>query len=90
MNQKSTKPQAVKIVDQVCFDFDGSNAIYSDSAIRALRALIPHWNEQITLGRSPQIISDDIDELRNQLEVMRSVIMSGIAWQQVQNASHRS
>lgn len=48
------------------------------------------WKDQeLAEGHSPRIISEDIDEMKNQLEVMRAEIMSRIAAQQVPQESHR-
>lgn len=78
----------LKVVASVCNDFDG-NGIYSVGAIGALRAMAHHWKDHLAEGHSPRIISEDIDEMKNQLEVMRAEIMSRIAAQQVPQESPR-
>jgi hypothetical protein len=61
------------IVNTVCRDFDG-NGIYSVGAIGALMAMMRHWKDHLAEGCSPKIISQDIDEMASQLEVMRAEI----------------
>lgn len=65
---------AIKIIEDVCNDFDG-NGIFSVGAIGALRAMAHHWKSHLAEGHNPKIISDDIDEMVKQLEVMRAEIM---------------
>lgn len=69
-NEKTT----LGVVNAVCEDFDG-NGIYSVGAIGALRAMSHHWKNHLTESHNPKIISEDIDEMKNQLEVMRAEIM---------------
>lgn len=73
----SSNSKAISIVLAVCNDFDG-NGIYSVGTSAALRAMAVHWQDHIAQGRNPKVISDDLDELRNQLEVMRAEIMRRI------------
>lgn len=68
---------ALKIVEDVCNDFDG-NGIFSVGAIGALRAMAYHWKEHLAEANNPRMISDDIDEMVKQLEVMRAEIMRRI------------
>ena len=68
---------ALRIVEQVCCDFDG-NGIYSVGANAALRAMTVHWLDHLKYGHKGKIISQDIDEMKNQLEVMRAEIMRRI------------
>lgn len=65
---------AIKVIEGVCNDFDG-NGIFSVGAIGALRAMSHHWKDHFAEGHNPTIISDDIDEMKNQLEAMRAEIM---------------
>lgn len=65
---------AITTIEAVCRDFDGIG-IFSVGAIRALRAMSHHWKDHLAEGRSPRIISEDIDEMVRQLEVMRAEIM---------------
>lgn len=62
------------VVNAVCKDFD-CNGIYSIGAIGALRAMAHHWKDHFAEGHNPKIISKDIDEMKDQLEVMRAEIM---------------
>jgi len=68
---------AFKVVQDVCNDFDG-NGIYSVGAIGALRAMAHHCKDHLAEGHTPRVISDDIDEMAKQLEVMRAEIMRRI------------
>lgn len=88
VSQIETEDPALNIVEQVCKDFDG-NGIYSVGAIGALRAMAHHWKDHLFEGHSPRIISEDIDEMKQLLEVMRAEIMSRIAAQQVPAESPR-
>ncbi len=74
----SSSKTAIDIVLAVCNDFDG-NGIYSVGTSSALRAMAVHWQQHIAQGDNPKVISDDLDEMRNQLEVMRAEIMRRIA-----------
>ncbi|ABD72056.1 hypothetical protein Rfer_4370 (plasmid) [Rhodoferax ferrireducens T118] len=74
----SNSKTAIDIVLAVCNDFDG-NGIYSVGTSAALRAMAVHWQHHIAQGDNPKVISDDLDEMRNQLEVMRAEIMRRIA-----------
>lgn len=67
----------IGVVHAVCKDFDG-NGIFSVGAIAALQAMSKHWKEHLAEGHNPRIISEDIDELKNQLEIMRAEIMRRI------------
>lgn len=69
---------ALKIVEDVCHDFD-SNGISSVGAGAALRAMANHWKNHLHEGHKPRIISEDIDEMKNQLEVMRAEVMRRVA-----------
>lgn len=69
---------ALKIVEDVCHDFD-SNGISSVGASAALRAMANHWKNHLHEGHKPRIISEDIDEMKNQLEVMRAEVMRRVA-----------
>lgn len=64
----------LSVIDAVCDDFDGSS-IESIGAVAALKAMVPYWDKQLADGRKPRIVSDDIDELRQLLEMMRAEIM---------------
>lgn len=66
---------ALKVVEDVCRDFDG-NGIYSVGASGALRAMAHHWKDHLAEGRGPKLISQDIEEMVRQLEVMRAEIMN--------------
>lgn len=61
-------------VESVCNDFDG-NGIYSVGAIGALRAMSHHWKDHLAEGHNPKIVSDDIEEMIRQLEIMRAQIV---------------
>ena len=65
---------AIQTIEAVCNDFDG-NGIFSVGAIGALRAMSHHWKDHLAEGHNPKIISEDIDEMKQQLEVMRAEIM---------------
>ena len=70
-----TKKQSpLEIVESVCRDFDG-DGLASVGATAALRAMSEHWKNHLNEGRKPRIMSEDIDELKEQLEVMRAEIM---------------
>lgn len=75
---------ALRIVEQVCRDFDG-NGIYSVGANAALRAMTAHWLDHLNYGHKGKIISQDIDEMKNQLEVMRAEIMRRIFEREASN-----
>ena len=64
----------MSIINEVCKDFD-ANGIFSVGAIGALKAMAHHWKDHLAEGHSPNIISEDIDEMARQLEVMRAEIM---------------
>lgn len=66
--------KAIKVIEEVCNDFDG-NGIFSVGAIGALHAMSRHWKDHLAEGHNPMIISEDIDEMKNYLEVMRAEIM---------------
>lgn len=70
--------KAIKVIEEVCNDFDG-NGIFSVGAIGALQAMSRHWKDHLAEGHNPKIISEDIDEMKNQLEVMRAEIMRRLA-----------
>lgn len=70
--------KAIKVIEGVCNDFDG-NGIFSVGAIGALRAMSRHWKDHLAEGHNSKIISEDIDEMKNQLEVMRAEIMRRLA-----------
>ncbi len=65
---------ALSAVESVCNDFDG-NGIYSVGAIGALRAMSHHWKDHLAEGHNPKIVSDDIEEMTRQLEIMRAEIV---------------
>ena len=67
----------LSIIDKVCKDFEG-NGIFSVGAIGALKAMAHHWKDHLAEGHNPKIISEDIDEMARQLEVMRAEIMRRI------------
>lgn len=70
--------KAIKVIEGVCNDFDG-NGIFSIGATSALRAMSYHWKDHLAEGHNPKIISEDIDEMKNQLEAMRAEIMRRLA-----------
>lgn len=78
----------IAIVHAVCRDFDG-NGITSVGAVAALRALTPHWESRLKEGRNPRVMSDDIDELRALLEVMRAEVMTRLTTQPATNEVSR-
>lgn len=61
---------AIKVVEAVCKDLD-DGSIFSVGARAALRAMAAHWEDHLAEGHSPQIILDDIGEMKNKLEAMR-------------------
>lgn len=77
MINKTTPTFALKVIEDVCHDFDG-NGIFSVGARAALAAMAQHWKDHLGEGHGPRVISDDIDELKKQLEVMRAEIMTRI------------
>lgn len=77
VNQPATedKHPALKIVDEVIHDFDGAG-ITSVGANAALKAMSLHWADHLFEGHSPSVISEDIDEMKRRLEIMRAEIMN--------------
>ena len=69
---------ALKAIEEVCSDFDG-NGIYSVGAIAALRAMAVHWKDHLAEGHQYKVISEDVIEMKNQLEVMRAEIMRRVS-----------
>lgn len=74
----SVAETTLKIVEEVCRDFDG-NGIFGVGAGAALRAMARHWKDHLHDGHKPRIISEDIDEMKNQLEVMRAEVMRRVS-----------
>lgn len=74
----SVAETTLNIVEEVCRDFDG-NGIFSVGAGAALRAMARHWKDHLHDGHKPRIISEDIDEMKNQLEVMRAEVMRRVS-----------
>lgn len=68
---------AMKIIEKTCRDFDGAG-IYSVGAKGALEAMAHHWKDHLAQGHSPQIIADDIDEMKKRLDLMCEEIMSRV------------
>lgn len=65
---------AIKIIEDVCRDFD-DNGIYRVGACAALRAMAPYWESRLAEGHNPTILSEDIGDMKNQLEALRTEIM---------------
>lgn len=74
----SNSKTAIGVVLAVCNDFDG-NGVFSVGTKVALRAMAVHWKDHIDQGHNPKVISDDLDEMRHQLEVIRAEIMRSLA-----------
>jgi len=71
----NTLHPALDLVQAVIRDFDGSG-IYSVGCSAALNAMVYHWKDHLAQAHhSPEIISEDIDEMMQRLEVMRAEIM---------------
>lgn len=77
MNATNNAGSILAVIDAVCKDFDG-NGIFSVGAIGALKAMSGYWADHLTEGHNPKIISEDLDEMAKQLEVMRAEIMRRI------------
>lgn len=62
-------------IESVIKDFD-DGGIHSVGCAAALRAMSYHWKDHLAQGHhSPKILSEDIDEMKSRLEVMRAEIM---------------
>lgn len=68
---------ALKIMGDVIHDFDGAG-IYSVGANGALNAMAHHWSEHLNEGHDAMILSEDIRDTKDLLEIMRAEIMSRI------------
>lgn len=68
----------MRIVREACGDFFDPDSIASVGACAAITAMYPHLERRLTQGRKPRIISEEIDEVRNMVEIMRSEIMTRI------------
>jgi hypothetical protein len=64
----------IGILLAVCKDFD-DQGVQSIGASAALRAMVPYWKGHLAERHNPLILSEDIDELKNRLEIMRAKIM---------------
>lgn len=77
---------ALKIIQDVVHNFDGAG-IFSIGANAALAAMAPHWASHLAEGHAPRIISEDLDELKQRIEIMRAEIMTRIISQACQPRS---
>ena len=75
---------ALKVIEDVCRDFDG-HGISSVGACACLKAMAQHWKDHLHQGSKPRIISDDIDEVKNLLEIMRAEILRRVVEQTAPN-----
>jgi hypothetical protein len=66
------------MVKALCNDFDGSG-ISSIAATAGLMAVLPYWESHLAEGHSPQILVDDITELRAHLGRMADTLKERLA-----------
>jgi hypothetical protein len=61
-----------------CFSL-GKSGIDGIGASAALKAMSRHWDDHLFEGHSAQLLSDDIDTLKDRLEIMRAEIMRRVS-----------